>query len=47
MMKRGVMDLSVIVLLLIISQVFGGVVSAVAVSEDFIGDVAYRAWISW
>jgi len=29
MMKRGVKDLSVIAILLIISQVFGGVVSAV------------------
>jgi hypothetical protein len=37
MMKRGVKDLSVMVILLIISQVFGGVVSAVDVSEDFIG----------
>ena len=41
MMKKGVKDLSVIVILLIISQVFGGVVSAVDVSEDFIGSVAY------
>jgi DNA-binding beta-propeller fold protein YncE len=41
MMKRGVKDLSVMVILLIISQVFGGVVSAVDVSEDFIGHVAY------
>jgi hypothetical protein len=41
MMKRGVMDLSVIMILLIISQVFGGIVSAVDVSEDFIGSVAY------
>jgi len=41
MMKRGVKDLSVVVILLIISQVFGGVVSAVDVSEDFIGSVAY------
>jgi formylglycine-generating enzyme required for sulfatase activity/DNA-binding beta-propeller fold protein YncE len=41
MMKRDVKDLSVMVILLIISQVFGGVVSAVDVSEDFIGHVAY------
>jgi DNA-binding beta-propeller fold protein YncE len=41
MMKRGVRDLSVIAILLIISQVFGGVVLAVDVSEDFIGSVAY------
>ena len=41
MMKRGVKDLSVIVILLLISQVFGGVVSAVDVSEGFIGHVAY------
>jgi DNA-binding beta-propeller fold protein YncE len=41
MMKRGVNDLGVIVILLIISHVFGGVVSAVDVSEDFIGSVAY------
>jgi DNA-binding beta-propeller fold protein YncE len=41
MMKRGVKDLNLIVILLIISQIFSGVVSAVDVSEDFIGRVAY------
>ena len=41
MMKRGVRNLSLIVLLLIISQVLGGVVSAVDVSADIIGSVAY------
>jgi len=41
MMKRGVKDLGVIAILLIISQVFGGVVSAGDMSEDFIGRVAY------
>ena len=41
MMKRGVKDLGVIAILLIISLVFGGVVSAGDVSGGFIGNVGY------